>query len=85
MSSVAAGFVQALTKRASCKKGNVLVPCDQFPCLNMHSVALVLLYNMSLERSFSIERFPSYTPLKFGPKISFLCMKMNTVLTCHTV
>ena len=79
MSSVAAGFVQALTKRASRKKGSVLVPCDQFPCLSMHSVALVLLYNMSLERIFSIERFLSYMPLKFGPKISFLRMEMNTM------
>jgi hypothetical protein len=34
-----------------------------------HSIALVLLYNMRLERSFSIERFQSYTLLKMVLKI----------------
>ena len=54
MSSAVAGFVQALTKSTSRKKWYGLVPLDRFPCLSMHSVALELLYNMSLEPNFSI-------------------------------
>ena len=34
-----------------------------------YSVALVLLYNMRLERSFPIERFLSYMPVKIGEKL----------------
>jgi hypothetical protein len=42
-----------------------------FPWFNHHSIALVLLYNMRLERSFSIKRFQSYTPLKIVQKLLF--------------
>ena len=56
-------YSQALTKSASRKKWYVLVPLDGFPWFKHHSIALVLLYNIRLEQSFSIERFPSYTLL----------------------
>ena len=42
---------------------------DGFPCFKHHSIALVLHYNIRLEeRSFSIERFQSYTLLKIQYK-----------------
>ena len=50
-------------KSTSRKKWYVLVPLDRFPSLSMHSVARELLYNMSLESNFTIERFQSYTLL----------------------
>ena len=57
-------YSQALTKSASRKKWHVLVPLDGFPWFKHHSIALLLLYNIRLERSFSIERFQSYTASK---------------------
>jgi hypothetical protein len=66
-------YSQALTKSASRKKWYVLVPLDGFPWFNPHSIALVLLYNMRLERSFSIEQFQSYTRLKIT-KFQYNCV-----------
>ena len=51
-------------KSASRKKWYVLVPLDELPYFNHHWIALELLYNMRLEPSFSMERFPSYTLTK---------------------
>ena len=59
-------------KSASHKKWHVFVCLDRFPWLNYHWIALKLLYSMSLEPSFSIEWFPSYTQLNIGAKIMIL-------------
>ena len=77
MSSAVNIFVHTIHKNALRKKWHVLVRLDRFPWFNHHSIALVLLYNMSLEPSFSIERFPSYTQLNIGAKITF--QRMNHV------
>ena len=55
-------YLQTLTKVPCAKSGMFWFAwTDQFPWFNHHSIALVLFYNMSLEPSFSIEPFPSYT------------------------
>ena len=64
-------YSQALTKSASCKKEYVLVPLEGFPWFKHHSIALVLLYNIWLERSFSIKRLQSYMLLNIVQKLFF--------------
>ena len=68
-------FVHAICRRSKKylmqKVGNFgslgPIPVIQPP----YSIALVLLYIMSLEQSFSIEWFQSYTKLKIGAKFHF--------------
>ena len=61
MSSAVSAFVHATRKRSQkvprTKSGTFWFP-------KHHSLALVLLYNIRLERSFSIEWFQSYTASK---------------------
>ena len=70
-------YSQVLTKSASRKKWGIQVSLDGFPCFKHHSIALVLLYNIRLERSFSIERFQSYTLLKIVQKLLFHCVRFT--------
>ena len=58
MSSAAFGFVHAIRKHSKKCLAQKVVRLDR---LHHHSVALVLLYSMRLEQSFSIERLQSYT------------------------
>ena len=65
-------YSQALTKVPRARSGSFW-----FAWTDSHdSTALVLLYNMSLEPSFSIKRFLSYMQLNIGAKITFQCMNL---------
>ena len=63
MSSAAIAFVHAVCKRSQKCLAQKVVRFGSLGWIPM-IIALVLLYNMRLERSFSIERFQSYTLLK---------------------
>ena len=75
MSSAVNVFVHAIHKHSQkvprVRSGIFLVCLDQFPLFNNHSVALVLLYNMRLEQSLSIEQFQSYVLLNLAQKFHF--------------
>ena len=50
-------FVYAIckcSKCTSCKKWHILILLDQLPCFIHHSIALVLLYSMSLKQVFPL-------------------------------
>ena len=75
MSSVINIFVHAIrkcSKSTSRKKWHIFVPLNGFPLFNNHPVALVLVYNMRLERSFSIELFLGCMLIKKKMKITSL-------------
>ena len=72
------GFVHAIRK---CSKKCLVQKIGRFGSLRpipMFQPPLdELLYNMSLEPSFSTERFPSYTRLNIGTKI--IILRINPV------
>ena len=75
MSSAVNGFVHAVRKHLQ-KVPRTKSGTFRFTWTDSHDsttsfVALVLLYNTSLERSFSIERFQSYTLLNISAKLHF--------------
>ena len=72
-------------KSASRRKWYVLVPLDGFPCFKDHSITLVLLYNMSLEPSFSIEQFQSYTLTKIVKNVHFQALIYATPVSYKAV
>ena len=77
-------FVHAIRKRSKkClvqKVARFFYPLHGFPRFKYHLVALVLLYNMRLKQSFSIERFKSYTTSKIRKvqcnRVVFLCVSL---------
>ena len=72
MSFAVNGFVHAIRKCL-----------DWFPWFNHHWLVLELLYNMSLEPSFSIERFPSYAQFNIGAKI--IILRINPIYNVLTI
>ena len=67
MSSAVNAFVHAIRKRSKkCLAQKVV----RFGSLGPIPIALELLYNMSLEPSFSIKQFLRYTLLNIGAKIT---------------
>ena len=79
MSCAVKCFVHAIHKRSK----KCLVQKDGFPWFKHHSVALCLLYNMSLEPSFPIEQFQRYT-WRNSWKCTFDDQVNETLLLCHT-
>ena len=67
------------------QKGVHLVPLDRFPSFMYYLIALVLLYNIRLEQSFSMEQFQSYTASKNQKRSVQLCGIFHIFLTFYRV
>ena len=76
MSSAVNSFVHAIRKYSQkclklVQKVASFGSLGPIPMIQPHSIALVLLYNINLELSFSIKQFQSYMLLNTGAKITF--------------
>ena len=82
MSSAVNIFVHAIRKHSKkCLEQKVVRfgSPEWIPMFQPHWIALELVYNMRLEPSFSIERFPSYTLTKIDKNRHFNARFITTL------